>query len=63
MADTYRLMPGPIFVPIRLALARRYRRIEDAVADMGTGVVVRDGEIVAFHEKHLPMMERLEAGA
>lgn len=43
---------------VLLARARSYSRLEDAVADMGEGVVFDDaGEIVAFHERHLPLLQ------
>lgn len=59
-ARTYRVLPHPTFKPWMLAVARRYSDITNAVADMGTGVVVKDdGEIAAFHERHLPYLERV----
>lgn len=43
---------------VLLARARSYSRLEDAVADMGAGVVFDDaGEIVAFHERHARWLE------
>lgn len=58
----YRVLPGPLFTPARLALARRFSRIEDAVRAMGEGIVVDNtARLVAFHERHLPMVERLAA--
>ena len=43
---------------VLLARARPYSRLEDAAADMGEGVVFDDaGEIVAFHERHLPLLQ------
>ena len=58
---TYRVVAGPLFTRSHLALASRYARLEDAVADMGQGVVVECGEVVAFHERHLELMQRLAA--
>lgn len=62
---TYRVVAGPLFARSHLALANRYARLEDAVADMGQGVVVACGEceqgaeVVAFHQRHLELMQRL----
>lgn len=43
---------------VHLARARSYSRLEDAAADMGAGVIFDDaGEIVAFHERHLPLLQ------
>lgn len=48
---------------VALARARSYSRLEDAVADMESGVVFDDaGEIVAFHERHLRWLEYRAAG-
>ena len=58
----YRITPHPWPTPAGLALAPRRTRIEDAFADMGDGVVLGEaGEVVAFHERHLPMYERVVA--
>ena len=61
MTSTYRIVPGPIFTPRTLALAPSRNTVESAVADMGEGMVVTaDGShLVAFHEKHLDVVERL----
>jgi hypothetical protein len=63
MSKLYRVVAGPLFGPANLALARRYGEIENAVADMGQGVVVSDdgARVVAFHERHLDAVERLAA--
>lgn len=59
MSD-YRVAAGPLYSPARLARARRYDRLEDALAVMGTGVVVADRtRLVAFHETHLDTVTRL----
>lgn len=51
--SSYRVIPSMFASPAHLARARRYARIEDAVADMGEGVVIAtDGHVAAFHEKH-----------
>jgi hypothetical protein len=57
----FAIVPGPFFTAPRLALAPRRSTIEGALDDMGTGVVVAlsDGHIAAFHETHLPVIERL----
>lgn len=56
----YRLLPGPLYSPAHFARAPRRTAVEDAVADMGTGIVVDDaGRLVAFHESHLTTVERL----
>lgn len=53
-AEVFRIVRSPNYRPSHLALARTYSRLEDAVADMGEGIVVGiDGRVVAFHEKHL----------
>jgi hypothetical protein len=51
------------FTPSTLARARRYDDVTAAVTAMGEGVVVTSdaSRVVAFHESHLPMMERLAA--
>lgn len=60
----YRIVPSLWFRPATLALAPRRERIEDAVADMGTGVVIaEDGHIAAFHESHLRTIEYEETKA
>lgn len=44
---------------LRLAMQKSYERLEDAVADMGEGVVFDgSGAIVAFHERHAWLLER-----
>jgi len=56
----YRVAPSPLFTPRRIATARPYSRIEDAISAMGDGVVVSSGgEVVAFHERHLDLMCRM----
>lgn len=64
MSETYRVVPSTTPLPSALATARRYTRVEDAVGDMGEGVVVGvDGpnlRLVAFHERHLPYVERTD---
>lgn len=53
MTEDYRIVRTPRFRPSELALARPYGRLEDAVADMGDGLVVAsEGHIAAFHERH-----------
>lgn len=43
-------------------MAQTRRTLEAAVADMGDGAVVDEGgRLVAFHERHLPVLERKEA--
>jgi hypothetical protein len=55
----YCVARSPLYRPSGLALARTYPRLEDALAAMGDGVVVAEGgRIVAFHERHLALMER-----
>lgn len=55
----FRVVPSVHFTPSRLALARRHRTIEGALAEMGEGMVVTaDGKrVVAFHEQHLRWVE------
>ena len=56
---SYRIVRSLLYTPAQLALAPRYERLEDAVADMGDGVVLAsDGHIAAFHERHLRFVER-----
>lgn len=55
----YRIVRTPDPRPAEFALAVRYTRVEDAVADMDAGVVLADdGRLVAFHERHLPYLTR-----
>lgn len=50
--------PDVSTVDLLLARQRSHTRFEDAFADMGEGVVFDDaGEIVAFHERHLRLLE------
>lgn len=57
MSARYRVVPSTTYRPAQFALARRYERVEDAVAAMGEGVVLADdGRLVAFHERHLPFV-------
>lgn len=58
---TFRVVASPLYKPSHLALARRYDRLHDAIAAMGEGAVVSDDgtNIVAFHQRHLRLMERL----
>lgn len=56
----FHIVAGPMYSPVQLALAPRYSTVESAIADMGLGMVVAsDGRLVAFHERHLPMVERM----
>ena len=58
----YRVAPGPLTIPSRLALSKSHATIEGALAVMGEGVVIDPaGDVAAFHERHLPLMERLAA--
>lgn len=58
--ETYRIVRSPLFKPSQLAMSNRYSRLEDAVADMGEGVVIGEGgRLVAFHERHLNLARRL----
>lgn len=44
---------------VALAHAKPYEHLEDAIADMGEGVVFDSaGSIVAFHERHCWLIER-----
>ena len=55
----YAILSHPSPRPGDLASARRYSRLADAFADMAQGVVLDldRGEIVAFHERHLRLLE------
>ncbi len=54
----YRIARNPDVPRAEMGYARRYERLEDAVADMGEGLVFDDsGAIVAFHERHLRWLE------
>lgn len=54
----FRIARNPDVPRAEMGYARRYERLEDAVADMGEGVVFDDaGEIVAFHERHARWLE------
>lgn len=49
----YRVIPSTMAAPSTIALARTYQVVEDAVADMGTGIVIdTHASLVAFHESH-----------
>lgn len=63
-ARKYRVVRSVDFRPAEFALARRYADIAHAVHAMGEGLVVADdGEIAAFHERHLRIVEhRLGTG-
>ena len=59
MSGRYVVVAHPDARPAARALARRHERVEDAVAAMGTGVVLDEtGRLVAFHELHLALIER-----
>lgn len=54
------IAPHPDADSARILLARQrpYSRLEDAFADMESGVVFDDsGEIVAFHQRHQRLLE------
>ncbi|MDL5351161.1 hypothetical protein [Microbacterium sp. zg-YB36] len=58
----YRVLAHPDVSPARIALAPRRQELADAYSDMGEGVVINDaGSIVAFHQRHLPILERRTA--
>ena len=58
----YRIVRSPYASATQVALARPYSRIEDAVADMGDGLVLADdGHIAAFHERHLRVLKARSA--
>lgn len=58
--ETFGVVPGPMYRPSQLALAKAHPTVEDAVAVMGDGMVLGgSARLVAFHERHLPMIERL----
>jgi hypothetical protein len=58
----YRVLPAPLSSPAQTARARRYDTATSAVQAMGEGIVTAaDGRLVAFHERHLSMIERLAA--
>lgn len=62
MSAPYCVVPSTTVTPARIARARTYRDIADAVAAMGEGVVLgADGHLAAFHERHLAIVERQEA--
>lgn len=56
---TYRILPNTDQSPARIAMAPRRSTLEGAVADMGQGLVIdSEDRVVAFHERHLAMVER-----
>lgn len=56
---TYRVLPGPTATRAQRALARRYSDLDEALANMGRGIVIADDDrLVAFHERHLGWIER-----
>lgn len=55
----YRVVRSIYFTPADFALARRYSRLEDALAVMGDGLVIADDwHVAAFHERHEAAMTR-----
>lgn len=53
----YRIVPGVFARPLD-AVAPRRAELVDAVADMGSGIVIDStGAVVAFHESHLRFIE------
>lgn len=55
----YRIVRNVNFKPAQFALAQKYSELSDAFADMNDGIVLDDnGEIVAFHERHLRFVQR-----
>ena len=57
MSAGFRVIPGVFASPAVSAHATRRQRIEDAIADMGNGLVIDEsGRVVAFHESHLPFV-------
>lgn len=55
----YRIIPNLDTTPARIALAPTRTQLADAYADMGEGIVIDNtGRIVAFHQRHLPALER-----
>jgi hypothetical protein len=66
MADdsmrTYRALRHTDVKPSEAALSNERRNLADALQDMGTGIVVSNsGDLVAFHESHLALIERRAA--
>ena len=58
----YTIVRHPWPTPAQAAMAPARRTLEAAVADMGDGAVLDEaGRLVAFHERHLPILERREA--
>lgn len=56
---SFRVVAHPLPSAAQVAVSRRYADVETAVAAMGEGAVVRSsGHLVAFHERHLPVLER-----
>lgn len=59
MSPTFRIVPGPFAGRATVVLAPTRTRLEDAAADMGEGLVIDCTQrVVAFHEKHLAVLER-----
>lgn len=60
--ETYRVVPSTTPRPSALTTTKRHSRVEGALAVMGDGVVVgvegANLRPVAFHERHLPYVER-----
>lgn len=57
----YRVVIGPYYRPSELARARRWEHLGDALRVMGEGMVLNDdGEVAAFHERHLETLTRME---
>ena len=60
--DSFRVVAHPLPSAAQVAVAPYYSDVETAVAAMEDGAVVhRSGRLVAFHERHLPVLERRSA--
>lgn len=56
---TYRVATSTEPKPAHFAMARRHADLSDALANMGTGVVLDDDRrLVAFHESQLDLIVR-----
>lgn len=58
----YYAVKGTYVTPAEHALATRYQRLGDAMADMGHGLIYgSDGHLAAFHETQLRWMQAVDA--
>lgn len=59
MENFYRVIVNPNVTKAAANLAKKFSRLEDAIRAMAEGLVLDSSDsIVAFHERHLELLER-----